>query len=98
MQQRWKIRHLKHPDLVANPGAKLTVHIHPPFGREGGEGVAANRAVVQAAFSTEVMDEGANSSAIELDPETVVVLRVKEHRKPDNCLWKLSLRAFVHNW
>ncbi|WP_300726185.1 SurA N-terminal domain-containing protein [Pseudomonas sp.] len=62
---------------------KLTVHTSEPFGREGGEGLAANRAVVQAAFSTEVMDEGANSTAIELDPETVVVLRVKEHRKPE---------------
>ncbi|OZY41238.1 peptidylprolyl isomerase [Pseudomonas fragi] len=62
---------------------KLTVHTSAPFGREGGEGVAANRAVIQAAFSTEVMDEGANSTALELDPETVVVLRVKEHRKPE---------------
>ena len=62
---------------------KLTVHTSAPFGREGGEGIAANRAVIQAAFSTEVMDEGANSTAIELDPETVVVLRVKEHRKPE---------------
>ncbi|MFH6567469.1 MULTISPECIES: SurA N-terminal domain-containing protein [Pseudomonas] len=62
---------------------KLTVHTSAPFGREGGEGIAANRAVIQAAFSTEVMDEGANSTAIELDPETVVVLRAKEHRKPE---------------
>ena len=62
---------------------KLTVHTSAPFGREGGEGVTANRAVIQAAFSTEVMDEGANSTALELDPETVVVLRVKEHRKPE---------------
>ena len=62
---------------------KLTVHTSAPFGREGGEGIAANRAVIQAAFSTEVMDEGANSTAIELDPETVVVLRGKEHRKPE---------------
>ncbi|AJO79547.1 MULTISPECIES: SurA N-terminal domain-containing protein [Pseudomonas] len=61
---------------------KLTVHTSAPFGREGGEGIAANRAVVQAAFSPEVLDEGANSTAIELDPETVVVLRAKEHRKP----------------
>jgi peptidyl-prolyl cis-trans isomerase D len=38
---------------------------------------------VTAAFSPEVLDEGANSSAIELDPETVVVLRAKEHRKPE---------------
>jgi peptidyl-prolyl cis-trans isomerase D len=62
---------------------KLTVHTSAPFGREGGEGVAANRAVVTAAFSPEVLDEGANSTGIELDPETVVVLRAKEHRKPE---------------
>ncbi|MHC8338461.1 SurA N-terminal domain-containing protein [Pseudomonas sp. HLT2-19-2] len=61
---------------------KLTVHTSKPFGREGGEGVAANRAVVTAAFSAEVLDEGANSTAIELDPETVIVLRAKEHLKP----------------
>lgn len=62
---------------------KLTVHTSAPFGREGGEGIAANRAVVTAAFSPEVLDDGANSTAIELDPETVVVLRAKEHRKPE---------------
>lgn len=62
---------------------KLTVHTSAPFGREGGEGIAANRAVVTAAFSPEVLDEGANSTAIELDPETVIVLRAKEHRKPE---------------
>ncbi|MCW1243126.1 SurA N-terminal domain-containing protein [Pseudomonas sp. SAICEU22] len=62
---------------------KLTVHTSAPFGREGGEGIAANRAVVTAAFSPEVLNEGANSTAIELDPETVVVLRAKEHRKPE---------------
>jgi len=61
---------------------KLTVHTSKAFGREGGEGVAANRAVIAAAFSPEVLDEGANSTAIELDPETVIVLRAKEHLKP----------------
>ncbi|MCP1496964.1 peptidyl-prolyl cis-trans isomerase D [Pseudomonas migulae] len=61
---------------------KLTVHTSKPFGREGGEGVTANRAVLTAAFSPEVLDEGANSTAIELDPETVIVLRAKEHLKP----------------
>ena len=61
---------------------KLTVHTTKPFGREGGEGIAANRAVIAAAFSPEVLDEGANSTAIELDPETVIVLRAKEHLKP----------------
>ncbi|WP_137807502.1 SurA N-terminal domain-containing protein [Pseudomonas sp. G(2018)] len=61
---------------------KLTVHTSKPFGREGGEGIAANRAVITAAFSQEVLEEGANSTAIELDPETVIVLRAKEHLKP----------------
>ncbi|KTC35677.1 peptidylprolyl isomerase [Pseudomonas sp. ABAC21] len=69
---------------LAQPASdlKLAVHISAPFGREGGEGVAVNRAVVTAAFSPEVLDEGANSSAIELDPETIIVLRAKEHLKP----------------
>ncbi|CAM3092455.1 SurA N-terminal domain-containing protein [Pseudomonas fluorescens] len=69
---------------LAQPASdlKLTVHTSAPFGREGGEGVAANRAVVTAAFSPEVLDEGANSGAIELDPETIIVLRAKEHLKP----------------
>ena len=69
---------------LAQPASdlKLTVHTSAPFGREGGEGVAANRAVLTAAFSPEVLDEGANSTAIELDPETIIVLRAKEHLKP----------------
>ncbi|WP_271408195.1 SurA N-terminal domain-containing protein [Pseudomonas sp. Q1-7] len=62
---------------------KLEVKSSAPFGREGGEGLTANRQVLQAAFSPEVLEDGANSSAIELDPETVVVLRVKEHKKPE---------------
>jgi len=70
---------------LAQPAAdlKLTVHTSKPFGREGGEGIAANRAVVAAAFSQEVLEENANSTGIELDPETVVVLRAKEHLKPE---------------
>ncbi|MFQ6572986.1 SurA N-terminal domain-containing protein [Pseudomonas sp. UM16] len=70
---------------LAQPAQELGLKVQsaPAFGREGGEGITANRAVVQAAFSTEVLEEGANSTAIELDPETIVVLRVKEHRKPE---------------
>lgn len=70
---------------LAQPAAdlKLTVHTSKPFGREGGEGISANRAVVAAAFSQEVLEENANSTGIELDPETVVVLRAKEHLKPE---------------
>ena len=70
---------------LAQPAQDLNLKVHTSaaFGREGGEGVTANRAVIQAAFSPEVLDEGANSTALELDPETVIVLRAKEHRKPE---------------
>jgi peptidyl-prolyl cis-trans isomerase D len=60
----------------------LQVKVSAPFGREGGVGITANRQVLTAAFSQEVLEDSANSGAIELDPETVVVLRVKEHLKP----------------
>lgn len=69
---------------LAQPAQELGLQVQTSaaFGREGGEGIAANRQIVQAAFSAEVLEDGANSGAIELDPETAVVLRVKEHRKP----------------
>jgi peptidyl-prolyl cis-trans isomerase D len=60
----------------------LQVKTSAAFGREGGVGITANRQVLTAAFSQEVLEDSANSGAIELDPETVVVLRVKEHLKP----------------
>ncbi|MTZ15337.1 peptidylprolyl isomerase [Pseudomonas sp. JL972] len=66
---------------LAQPAQELglTVQTTPAFPREGGEGIAANRQVIQAAFSDEVLVDGANSSVIELDPNTTVVVRVKQH-------------------
>jgi len=61
----------------------LQVQTSAPFGRDGGEGLTANRKIIQAAFSSEVLEQGANSSVIELDPDTVVVLHLKEHKKPE---------------
>jgi peptidyl-prolyl cis-trans isomerase D len=61
----------------------LSVQTTEAFGREGGAGVAANRQVIQAAFSDEVLVDGANSGVIELDPDTVVAVRVKEHLQPE---------------
>ena len=61
----------------------LDVKVSEPFGRDGAQGLFANRKVLEAAFSTEVLEEGANSMAIELDPETTLVLRVKEHLRPE---------------
>lgn len=70
-------------DLV-QPAQELGLQLKTsaPFGREGGEGVTANRQVVQAAYAEEVLEDGGNSNAIELDPDTTLVLRVKEHMKP----------------
>ena len=69
---------------LAQPAQELGLKVQTtaPFGREGGEGLTANRAVIQAAFSPEVLEEGANSNTLELDPETVVVVRSKEHLQP----------------
>ena len=61
----------------------LQVRTSEPFGREGGSsGVTANRQVIQQAFSADLLESGANSQALELDAETVMVMRVKEHRQP----------------
>ncbi|MFI8610784.1 SurA N-terminal domain-containing protein [Pseudomonas sp. NPDC077649] len=71
---------------LAQPAQELglEVKVSEAVGREGGAtGVTANRQVLQAAFSPEVLEDGNNSSTIELDPSTVVVVRVKEHKKPE---------------
>ena len=69
---------------LAQPAQELGVMVQTTeaFGRDGGEGITANRQVIQAAFSDEVLVDGANSSVIELDPDTSIALRVKEHLKP----------------
>lgn len=69
---------------LAQPAQELGLMVQTTeaFGREGGDGITANRQVIQAAFSDEVLVDGANSSVIELDPETSIALRVKEHLKP----------------
>ena len=61
----------------------LEIKLSETFGRAGGEGLSSNRQVLQAAFSEELLDNAANSALIELDPDTVVVVRVKVHNKPE---------------
>ncbi|WP_407297747.1 SurA N-terminal domain-containing protein [Stutzerimonas zhaodongensis] len=70
---------------LAQPAQELglSVQTTDAFGREGGTGIAANRQVIQAAFSDEVLVDGANSGVIELDPDTVVTVRVKQHLQPE---------------
>jgi len=56
----------------------LTIQETDWFTRQDGEGIAANPEVREAAFSAEVQEEGLNSRAIELDINTLVVLRRSE--------------------
>ncbi|MFZ2288499.1 MAG: SurA N-terminal domain-containing protein [Halopseudomonas yangmingensis] len=72
------------PDL-ADPARALglEVAVHTGFTRAGGEGILANPRVVSAAFEEEVLVDRLNSQLIELDADTVVVLRVREHQRPE---------------
>ncbi len=51
------------------------------FTRGGGEGIAADARIVEAAFDPEVLVQGRNSSAIETAPNTLVALRVSTHQE-----------------
>ena len=61
----------------------LTIRTSDPFARSGGVGVAADQRIVNAAFSDDVLDLGANSELIEVSPDRSVVVRVKEHMRPE---------------
>ena len=63
-------------------GAKqyvMTLQTSPLFSKQGGEGLAANRKVVQAAFSDDVLKEGKNSSALALDDKHSVWIHLNKH-------------------
>jgi peptidyl-prolyl cis-trans isomerase D len=59
----------------------LTLQKTDLFTRAGGAGIAANPAVVKAAFSNSVLTEGNTSDAIELGPNHIVFVRVDQHEK-----------------
>jgi peptidyl-prolyl cis-trans isomerase D len=49
--------------------------------RKGGTGIASNSAIVETAFSEDVLLNGNNSAAVEIGPDHVVVMRMLEHQK-----------------
>ncbi len=53
------------------------------FSRSGGTGIAANPAVLKAAFSNNVLAEGNTSDPIDLGTDHIVVLRVDQHVKAE---------------
>ncbi len=67
-------------DLV-EPAEELGLEVKStgPVGRDTKEGIAANPAVMEAAFSADVLLDGNNSSVIEIGPNDQVVIHVREH-------------------
>ena len=57
----------------------LEIKQSAPFGRAGGSGVAQYPAVVKAAFSEDVMENGYISEVIELGEDRVVVVSLNQH-------------------
>lgn len=58
----------------------LQVQTSEPISRSQREGLFSRPAVLQAAFSEDVLEAGHNSEVIELSPEQFVLLRVAERR------------------
>jgi peptidyl-prolyl cis-trans isomerase D len=61
----------------------LEVHEAGPFGRAGGDGIAGNPAVVNAAFSDLVLQQGGVSDPVDLGENHIVMLRIKQHNPED---------------
>ncbi len=57
----------------------LDIQTTGPFTRAGGEGIAANPDVVEAAFSDLVLVQGSASDLVDLGPNHAVMLKVVEH-------------------
>lgn len=65
------------PDSLQPAADELDLEVRSSewFGPSGGTGIAANPAVVEAAFSDDVMVDELNSAAIEIDVDSIVALR-----------------------
>jgi len=79
-----KLRNLayENPDSLAPVANTLELEIQqtPWFTRSGGQGLAKQLKVAEIAFSAELVGGGKNSDAIEIDRQTLVVIRVAGHR------------------
>jgi peptidyl-prolyl cis-trans isomerase D len=58
---------------------ELRVNEIGPFSRSGGEGIAANPEVINAAYSDLVLLQGSVSDPVNLDDNRLVMIRLKEH-------------------
>jgi peptidyl-prolyl cis-trans isomerase D len=71
------------PDSLETPAEALGLEILESdwITRDGGSDIAANPGVVEAAFSDDVLLNGYNSSAVEIEEDRVVVVRLLEHQQ-----------------
>lgn len=60
----------------------LQVETAGPIKKTGNQGMFANRDIVSSLFSDAALNDGLNTEVLELSSEKAVVLRVKEHQKP----------------
>lgn len=69
------------PTTLAAAAEELDLNVQEagPFGREGGEGIAANPDVVSAAFSDLVLQQGSVSDPVDLGENHIVLVRLKEY-------------------
>ncbi len=82
-------------DVVVE-AAGLQLKTSELFTRNAGTGIANNELVRKAAYSTSVLQQRSNSDIIEISPEHVVVLRIREH-KPSSLRPLETVRSAIEN-
>lgn len=83
LEQADRLVDLIYEDPTTLEGAALDLGLEVkeagPFPRTGGEGIAANSEVVEAAFSDLVLLQGSVSDPINLDDNRLVMIRLRQH-------------------
>jgi peptidyl-prolyl cis-trans isomerase D len=72
----------EHPDSLDKIAKKLGLNVEESdlFSRRGGkDALTQNKAIIRAAFSTDVLKYGNNSEPVQLDHDNVVLLRLNKH-------------------
>ena len=71
------------PDTLQGAADELQLELKESdwISKRGGAGIAENSAVVEAAFSEDVLLNGNNSAPLEIAPDHIVVIRVLEHQE-----------------
>jgi peptidyl-prolyl cis-trans isomerase D len=71
------------PDTLAGAADALQLELGESdwVSKRGGAGIAEHSAIVEAAFSEDVLLNGNNSAPVEIAPDHVVVIRVLEHQE-----------------